>query len=331
MSLESATYIGDLVASNPVSSDDRGQGDDHLRLIKAALQATLPNASKAFYFPEAVAKSANYSILAADMNKVFLASTTGGSFTFTLPTLAAGLAGWECTIIKTTTDTNPYFIVPPSGTMMSGEIASLSKVRRCIPGRRTRVLWTGSIWIAERVVQEPIGTTKEYPLATLPVGYEWANGETLASASTNYPEFYAANGNSGVLPDHCGRVVAGQDDMGGISSKNRLTGVTGSVNGDTLGATGGAETHTLTEAQLPTITPAGTVSAPTITSGVRSSAAISGGGDFTYALDVVDSTGTSTNVSSASAPTFTGTPFGSGAAHNNVQPTIIQNKIVVVE
>ena len=51
------------------------------------------------------------------------------------------------------------------------------------------------------------------------------------------------------LPDLRGRVVAGQDDMGG-SSANRLTGQTGGVDGDTLGGSGGAETHTLTEAQL---------------------------------------------------------------------------------
>jgi microcystin-dependent protein len=45
--------------------------------------------------------------------------------------------------------------------------------------------------------------------------------------------------------------------MGGTSA-NRLTNQSGGLNGDTLGAMGGSETHTLTEAQLPTITPAGT-------------------------------------------------------------------------
>ena len=46
-----------------------------------------------------------------------------------------------------------------------------------------------------------------------------------------------------------GRVVAGQDDMGGASA-NRLTDQSGGLNGDTLGDTGGSETHTLTTAQL---------------------------------------------------------------------------------
>lgn len=43
MPLETGTYIGDLTATNPTSSDAVGQGDDHLRLIKTTLQNTLPN------------------------------------------------------------------------------------------------------------------------------------------------------------------------------------------------------------------------------------------------------------------------------------------------
>jgi hypothetical protein len=43
MGLEAATYINQLVATNPVgATDPRSQGDDHLRLIKSVLQATFP-------------------------------------------------------------------------------------------------------------------------------------------------------------------------------------------------------------------------------------------------------------------------------------------------
>lgn len=38
MSLESATYIGQLVDTNPTGTDPKSQGDDHLRLIKSVLQ-----------------------------------------------------------------------------------------------------------------------------------------------------------------------------------------------------------------------------------------------------------------------------------------------------
>lgn len=43
MSLESATYVNQLVISNPDGSDPKGQGDDHLRLIKNTLKNTFPN------------------------------------------------------------------------------------------------------------------------------------------------------------------------------------------------------------------------------------------------------------------------------------------------
>jgi hypothetical protein len=43
MGIESATYVNQLVPSNPLSTDSVSQADDHLRLIKSTLQATFPN------------------------------------------------------------------------------------------------------------------------------------------------------------------------------------------------------------------------------------------------------------------------------------------------
>lgn len=42
MGLESATYVGQLNSSNPAASDQRSQGDDHIRLVKATLLASFP-------------------------------------------------------------------------------------------------------------------------------------------------------------------------------------------------------------------------------------------------------------------------------------------------
>ena len=39
MALETATYVGDLNTSNPPAGDNISQGDDHIRLIKSAIQA----------------------------------------------------------------------------------------------------------------------------------------------------------------------------------------------------------------------------------------------------------------------------------------------------
>tara|TARA_R110000851_G_scaffold245230_1_gene398005 strand:- start:72 stop:650 length:579 start_codon:yes stop_codon:yes gene_type:complete len=43
MGLESATYISQLVGTNPTGADDKNQGDNHLRLLKGVLQSQFPN------------------------------------------------------------------------------------------------------------------------------------------------------------------------------------------------------------------------------------------------------------------------------------------------
>lgn len=47
MSLESATYISDLVSTNPTATDVKSDGDNHIRLVKAAVKATFPNVTGA--------------------------------------------------------------------------------------------------------------------------------------------------------------------------------------------------------------------------------------------------------------------------------------------
>lgn len=43
MALETGTYISDLVATNPTSTDPKSAGDDHLRLVKSTVKTTFPN------------------------------------------------------------------------------------------------------------------------------------------------------------------------------------------------------------------------------------------------------------------------------------------------
>lgn len=47
MALETATFISDLNALNPTSTDPKSQGDDHLRLLKSTIKASFPNISGA--------------------------------------------------------------------------------------------------------------------------------------------------------------------------------------------------------------------------------------------------------------------------------------------
>ncbi len=49
MALETGTTINSLVSSNPTAGDPWGQGDDHLRLIKAVLRATFKTSGGAVW------------------------------------------------------------------------------------------------------------------------------------------------------------------------------------------------------------------------------------------------------------------------------------------
>src|SRR6185312_12307842 len=42
MALETASYVANLVESNPDGGDQRSTADDHIRLLKAALKRTFP-------------------------------------------------------------------------------------------------------------------------------------------------------------------------------------------------------------------------------------------------------------------------------------------------
>ena len=130
------------------------------------------------------------------------------------------------------------------------------------------------------------------------------------------------------IPDIRGRVIAGKDDMGGTSA-NRLTdAVSESLNGDTLGDTGGAETHALTEAQLAPHTHTFTANSHdhTFTYGTLTTDTGSGG-STNYRLS---GSGGTTQATTATVITGSNANTGSGSVHNNVQPTIIGNYIMRV-
>ena len=105
----------------------------------------------------------------------------------------------------------------------------------------------------------PSGTLNPFAGTSTPDGWLLCDGSEVSQ--TTYARLYAAIGDnynvttpaSGnfMVPDMRGRVVAGKDDMGG-SAASRLTNpatTVGGVDGDTLGATGGEEAHTLLEAE----------------------------------------------------------------------------------
>jgi microcystin-dependent protein len=187
----------------------------------------------------------------------------------------------------------------------------------------------------------PIGGLMPYAGLTAPSGWILCYGQDISR--TTYAALFAivsttyGTGDGSTtfgLPDLRGRVIAGQDDMGG-SSANRLTGVTGSLNGDTLGAAGGTETHTLTTAQLASHTHTGTTGNESTTETHSYLQTIANTTNTTAAgvgVDVVSSlttTGATTGSQSANhTHSFTTDAAGSGSAHPSVQPTFILNYII---
>lgn len=126
------------------------------------------------------------------------------------------------------------------------------------------------------------------------------------------------------LIDARGRSLFGADGMG-AGRANRLTTATFAT-ADTIGTTGGAEAHTLTQAELPVITPTFT-GTPMTAGGALPNVAVgsipqtTGGGSFSF-NGVNSGVGTGFTTDSFT-PAGAISSFGSGAAHATASPGII--------
>lgn len=215
---------------------------------------------------------------------------------------------------------------------------------------------SGTLVISSDLTQlTPVGTVTAYGGTAAPTGWLLCYGQNVSR--TTYAALFTAIGTTfGVgdgsttftLPDLRGRVIAGQDDMGGVSA-NRLTGLSGGINGDTLGGTGGVESHVLTDAELSShshATNPAAVNAANVNidhnhgfySVLKTNTSGGGGLDRIDALNTTSGTFEVTDVTGAAGMTAhthsvdvantTSTTTGSDTAHNNVQPTIILNYII---
>lgn len=186
-----------------------------------------------------------------------------------------------------------------------------------------------------------IGALFDFAGATAPSGFLLCFGQNVSRST--YADLFAVIGTvygSGDgsttfgIPDFRGRVAAGQDDMGGTSA-NRLTNpasTIGGIDGDVLGGVGGAETHSNTLAQNGPHTHTGTTGNGSTNHQHQGGAASSefgtsqtsrqGGADNTGSVGTVEPSG------SLHTHSFTTASSGSGTGHNNVQPTIIVNKMI---
>jgi microcystin-dependent protein len=193
-----------------------------------------------------------------------------------------------------------------------------------------------SIWHAgnDTDLRTPVGVILPYAGGTAPTNFLFCYGQSVSR--TTYAALFAAIGttygagdgvNTFGLPDLRGRVIAGQDDMGGTSA-DRLTGLSGGVDGDTLGAAGGEQSHVNTVAEMPAHDHGGATSSDGahthtyVDEGINSRA-------FAQSATNGATDGSATKTTSSNgAHTHTLTSQGGGGAHNNVQPTIILNYII---
>ncbi len=162
----------------------------------------------------------------------------------------------------------------------------------------------------------PAGAVIDFSGTTAPTGWLLCYGQAVSRAT--YATLFAVTSTTyGIgdgsttfnLPDLRGRVVAGQDDMGGVSA-DRLTNQSGGVDGDVLGDSGGDETHLNTAAE----------------SGLPSHTHSLGFGDGVNVAPYARS-GSSTN-NQGNLTTESAGGSAASTAHNNVQPVLILNKII---
>ena len=305
MALESGTYIDSLNASNPVATDGLAQADDHMRLIKSTILASFPSISGAVNATHTEITTVADGDTAATSTTLVDADRVPVNDDGTMVQVA--LSDFKTYMNSNITTING--LTYPAADGNAGEFITTNG--------------SGTLSFAAQATAFLSGMILPYAGISAPTGWLPCFGQALNTFT--YKDLHAVISNTyggdvynaGVtdqsgatttfnLPDLRGRTIAGQDDMGGTSA-DRLTNQTGGLDGDTLGATGGTETHTLALTELPD--------------------SYYYNSNLTSIDDYVDNHAGSNFVARV-ADVTSHTTQGGGGAHNNVQPTIVLNYII---
>lgn len=184
----------------------------------------------------------------------------------------------------------------------------------------------------------PVGTVTDFAGSTAPTGWLLCYGQAVSRAG--YSTLFSVIGTTyGTgdgsttfnVPDLRGRTSVGKDDMGGVAA-NRLTGGTGGIVGATLGAVGGEQAHQLTTSELASHAHPGSTSTVPLNQGggtpnsvvtdAHTTQTLNGSGTLFTLLDSF------TKAVTSLFGTATVASQGNDVAHNNVQPSMVLNKII---
>lgn len=179
----------------------------------------------------------------------------------------------------------------------------------------------------------PTGAVIAFAGSAAPAGYLICDGSSQLRAGALAALFAvigttygSADGSHFNLPDLRGRVIASLDSGGSA----RITVAGGNFDGTVLGGSGGLQNETLTAAQVPELTFAGTAGTATTTVSVPNGGSITPqlgqGTGGTGANQWIQ--GTFGAVTSSFTPAGTVNHVGGGNSHPNVQPTLMMNYII---
>lgn len=189
----------------------------------------------------------------------------------------------------------------------------------------------------------PVGTVCDFAGPNPPVGWLLCYGQAVSRSTYSVlfsvlgTVYGAGNGSTTFnLPDLRDLTTVGKGNMGG-STRGLISGAVSGINSTTLGSSGGTESQILTEAQMPAHNHSGLTSSANIdhvhnftaviADNPTATATNAGGSVVSSSNEQVSVTG---NMSSNTTHdhSFTTSTRGGTDAVNNMQPSIIINKII---
>lgn len=205
-------------------------------------------------------------------------ATLNGTQTLTNKTLTSPKINESTALTATATELNKL----TGATVTTAELNRLVGVTSAVQDQLDTII---NVTIPNSM---PVGTIVMFGGTSAPTGWLLCNGQS----TSGYSALATALGGAANVPDLRGRAPIGYGQGSGLTNRG------------TIGATVGAETHTLTKAETPS---------------------------FSHELQYSESGGNgSTYFKTAGAP-YSGSIFyshGSGQAHNNMQPSTVVNFII---